>query len=205
LCCIRAPFPLLVASPLLFLFVVQTYCMPQIIIFWSPLRGVVISRKDSVFAASNNPSSYPIITCSHAHTIHEELQEVLLCSNQPNSDIKSLFEPMHFELSDNSSTLTLLSSKSDLIDNNNSLSHHTQYPPVLENLPLSNIVQMPSSTNPVPSSSALPPSNPNLIINPPIAPAVQPAPVAPVVTPTMPACNHSTTPKFKSDQPRKLH
>jgi hypothetical protein len=63
---------------------------------------------------------------------------------------------------------------------------------------------MPSSTNPVPSSSALPPSNPNLIINPPVAPAMAPAPVAPVVAPTMPACNHSTAPKFKSDQPHEL-
>jgi hypothetical protein len=204
LCCVRAPFPLLVASPLYFCLWFRLTARHRLSFSGAHHKGWQFLGKIPSSQPSNTPGSYPIITCSRAHTIHKELQEVLLCSNQPNSDIKSLFKPTHFELSNNSLTLTSLSSESDLIDNNNSSSHHTQYPTVPENPPPSNIVQMPSSTNPVPSSSALPASNPNPIINPPITPTIAPAPVAPVVAPTMPACNHSTAPKFKSDQPHEL-
>jgi hypothetical protein len=122
---------------------------------------------------SNNTTPYPIITRSRARFLREELQEVLLCTNQPHSNIESLFEPTHFELSD-SSALTSLSSESDLPENSNGSSQPTQ--------PL-----------------------PTFFDNPPIIPApMSQNPAASVVIPTMPARNHSTAPKFRSDQPREL-
>jgi hypothetical protein len=167
------PFPYLL--PLLFYFVLwfrlTAHHRPSF--SGAHRKGWYFLGKIPSLQPSNNTTSYPIITQSCACFLCKELQEVLLCTNQPHSNIESLFEPTHFELSD-SSTLTLLSSESDLPDNSNGSSHPIQPPPTFSDNPV--ITPAPMSQNPA----------------------------APVVIPTMPACNHSTAPKFRPDQPREL-